>query len=94
MAGDDDRPQRPPRAFVVDPTVAVLTVAPAIAAAYLLSKSRYIIGAVLLVLWVPAFWLLAAALDRHGHVRMWITVIGAILIFAVSVLVFFWLPTP
>jgi hypothetical protein len=46
------------------------------------------------VIWLPLFSRLAATLERRGQVRMWITLVGGILVFAVSVLVFFWLPTP
>jgi len=91
---DDDRQGRASPVDFPDPTLAVLVVSPAIGAAYLLSKGHVMSGAMLLSAWVPLFALLAATLARRGLVRTWMTLTGGIAVFAVSVMVFFWLPTP
>ena len=74
--------------------VMLLAVAPAIVAAYLLAKGHVAAGAATLALWVPLFWLFAGALERRAKVRRWITLAGGTAVFAVSIAVFAWLPTP
>ena len=92
-----DGESRPPRWLWVlaDPRLGVfVVVGPAIASAYLLAKGRLSVGLTLLAVWVLAFAALAATAGHHGYARPWILLTGGILVFAVSLAVFTWLPTP
>ena len=72
----------------------LLAVGPAIVAAYLLAKGHTGLGGAILAVWIPLFWLFAGALERRARVRRWITLAGGTAVFAVSIVVFSWLPTP
>ena len=66
---------------------------PAIASAYLIARGRLAPGGALLAAWSAAIVVIASAIDSRGYARRWIILTGGVCVFAVSLLVFNWLPT-
>lgn len=67
---------------------------PAIWAGYLIAKNRIAFGGGVLAAWSVALLVIASALDRRQYARRWIVLTGGVGVFAASLLVFSWLPTP
>jgi hypothetical protein len=67
----------------------IVTIAPAAYAIWLLRRSEYWVGSLILIAWLPLFLLLAIKMHRKGIVRIWLSLSAtAAVLLAVTIVVF------